>query len=89
MLKRYLTETAASPETVNEMTFNNIIHEAFGKNLIRSDITVWRKYRRNRGIASHTYNEDRAQEIFAGTRDFLQDVRYTLARLKEKNRSID
>ncbi len=88
MLKRYLVETAASPATIKDMTFNEIVREAFGKNLVCSDVTVWRKYRKNRGTASHTYNEDKAQEIFEGAADFLLDVQYTLIRLKEKNASV-
>ena len=31
MLKRYLIETAASPATIKEMTFNKIIREAYAK----------------------------------------------------------
>lgn len=88
MLKRHLAETAASPATVKDMTFNEIIREAFGKSLVCSDVTVWRTYRKNRGTTSHTYNEDKAQEIFEGAADFLQDVQYTLARLKEMNASV-
>lgn len=89
MLKRHLVETAASPATIKDMTFNEVIREAFGKSLVCSDVTVWRKYRKNRGTTSHTYNEDKAQEIFDGAADFLQDVQYTLARLKEMNVSVD
>ncbi len=89
MIKRYLIETAPSPKTVNDMTFNRIIREAYGKNLVCSDVTVWRKYRESRGTTSHTYNEDKAQEIFEGVVDFLQDVQYTLAHLKEMNASVD
>lgn len=89
MLKRHLVEAAASPATIEDMTFNEIIREAFGKSLVCSDVTVWRKYRKNRGTTSHTYNEDKAREIFEGAADFLQDVQYTLARLKEMNESVD
>ncbi|MDE0266840.1 MAG: HI0074 family nucleotidyltransferase substrate-binding subunit [Thaumarchaeota archaeon] len=89
MLRRHLAETAASPATIEDMTFNEVIREAFGKRLVCSDVTVWRKYRKNRGTTSHTYNEDKAQEIFEGAADFLQDVQYTLARLKEMNMSVD
>ena len=89
MLQRHLAETILGPTTVKNMTFSQIIREAFSRSLVCSDVTVWRKYRENRGTTSHTYNEDKAQEIFEGASDFLQDVQYTLARLKEKNESID
>ena len=89
MLQRHLAETILGPDTVKNMTFNQVIREAFSKSLVCSDVTAWRKYRENRGTTSHTYNEDKAQEIFESTADFLQDVQYTLDRLKEKNESID
>jgi len=89
MLKRHLEGIAASPETIRHMTFSNIIREAYSQDVVCSDITIWRKYRENRGITSHTYNEDKAQKIFLCARDFLHDVRYTLFQLQKGNEPID
>lgn len=89
MLKRHLEATSASPETIDDMTFDNVIREAFGKNVVCSDVSVWREYRKNRAITSHTYNEDNAKTVFECARDFLQDARYTLKQLLERNKSPD
>jgi len=49
---------------------------------------VWREYRRNRGTTSHTYNEEKAQEVFESVPDFLQDARYLLNRLQERSEAL-
>ena len=89
MLRRHMTLSADSPVEIDLMSFSNLIREAYGKNMIRSDLVAWRKYRQNRGITSHTYNEDRAQEIFEAVPDFLDEARYLLGRLQERNRLLD
>ena len=57
--------------------------------LVQSDLPVWREYRRNRGTTSHTYNEEKAQEVFESVPDFLQDARHLLNRLQERNEDLD
>ena len=89
MLRRRMTLDAASPAEISQMTFNNLIREAYGKNLVRSDLVAWQKYRKNRAITSHTYNENKAQEIFETVPDFLDEARYLLSRLQERNRMLD
>ena len=89
MLKRHLEEISSSPETVRSMTFNSIIREAFGQDLVCSDISVWRKYRKNRGITSHTYDEDKAQEVFECAMNFVRDAQYVLIQLQRRNESSD
>lgn len=83
-LKRHLGDVSSSPQTVDTMTFADVIREAFGQDLVCSDVAVWRKYRRNRTITSHTYNEDRAQEVFECVSDFLADAQYTLSKLEKE-----
>ena len=88
MLKRYLKLSSANPAGIEDMSFSNLIREASGKSLVCSDLPVWREYRKNRGITSHTYNEDKAQEVFEGASDFLQEARYLLTQLQERNKSL-
>ncbi len=59
MIKRHMEKTAIGPDEIDDMTFNNFIRKAFGKDLVRSDVTVWRDYRKQRGTTSHTYDEGR------------------------------
>ena len=89
MLRRYLEEASANPAEIDGMVVNDIIRESYRQALVSSDIPVWREYRRNRGTTSHTYNEERAQEVFESVPEFLQDARYLLNRLQERNEALD
>ena len=88
MVRRHLSMASGSPDTINAMTFSDVIREAYGKDIVRSDVVAWRKYRDRRGITSHAYNEDKAQEVFVGAPDFLDEARYLLDRLRERNKSL-
>lgn len=89
MIIRYLEKTTIQPDEISNMSFNNIIREAFGKDLVLSDVTIWRDYRKQRGTTSHTYDEEKAQEIFESIPGFLKEVQYVLARLQERNNLLD
>ena len=89
MIRRHMTLSADSSAEIDLMSFSNLIREAYGKNLVRSDLVAWRKYRQNRGITSYAYNEDKAQVIFEAVPDFLDEVRYLLGMLQERNRLLD
>ena len=89
MLRRYMTLNADSPAEIDHMTFSNFIRNVYGKNLVRSDLVTWRRYRKSRGTTSHTYNEDKAQKIFEGIPDFLDEARYVLNQLQERDRLLD
>lgn len=89
LIVRCMEKLDADEGKVSQMAFSNIIRDAFGRDLVRSDVHVWREYRRKRGITSHTYDEEKARLILASLPDFLQEARYVLARLEEMNQSLD
>ncbi len=82
MIKRHLGMTLFNPAEVASMNFKDIVREAYKKNLIRSDVYYWDQYRKNRGITSHTYNEEKAQCVFEAASDFLLEAQYTLSSLQ-------
>jgi nucleotidyltransferase substrate binding protein (TIGR01987 family) len=85
MLKRYLESTAASPEEIDTSTFQNIVRLGNEKGLLRSDWTKWRAYRQARTDSSHTYDEDKAEEVFSIAPDFLDEARFLLRELTERS----
>lgn len=89
MIRRHLELGADNPEDIDRMSFNNVIRLAYGKNLLRSDLAAWMRYRQNRAITSHTYDENKARIVFEGAPDFLDEARYLLKRLQEENRLRD
>lgn len=89
MIVRYMELDSHSPAEIKHATFNNLLREAYGKNLIRSDIVAWQVYRKSRGTTSHTYDADKAQVILENIPDFLDEARYLLSRLQERNDLLD
>lgn len=88
-LRRYLEMTAATPSSVDEMDFADLIRTANEQALLLSDWPVWKDYRKARGITSHTYDETKASAVMARIPGFLQESRYLLAELEKRNRETD
>ena len=89
MLRRYLELASANPAEIDELVFNEVVREAYRQALPRSEVPEWLEFRRNRGATSHSYNEEKAQEVFESVPDFLQEARYLLNRLHERVESLD
>src|SRR5205823_7643124 len=56
MLRRYLKESAASPDDIDRMAFADLVRTANALGLLRSDWPVWRRFREMRARTSHTYD---------------------------------
>ncbi len=81
MLKRQLELESASPEEIDFTSFRGLLRTASEKGLIQ-EINVWFEYRQMRNITSHTYNHQKAQQVFEMTSDFLKDAKILLNRLE-------
>jgi hypothetical protein len=66
-------------------SFPELIRTGSERGLLLSGWDVWKGYRTARGITSHTYDEARADQVFAVIPQFLQDARYLLAQLQERS----
>lgn len=89
MIKRYLEQVSANPAEIDELSFKNLIRRAAQQGLVRSELEAWLRYRANRGTTSHTYNEARAERVFRGIPEFLEEARYLLKELQAKNDLLD
>ena len=70
MLKRFLEATSADPAAFDAMPFQDLIRTGSERGLLRSDWSRWKLFRTARSITSHTYDEDKAREVFAIVPDF-------------------
>lgn len=84
MIKRYLESTEASTAAVEKMEFNSIIRTAYERGLLRSELAVWKEYRKERGTTSHAYDEKKAAEVFEDIPGFLLDAKHLLTELKKR-----
>ncbi|MFZ4084458.1 MAG: HI0074 family nucleotidyltransferase substrate-binding subunit [Vampirovibrionia bacterium] len=83
LIKRYLENTEPSPE-FDEITFNELIRKGYEKGLLLSNLEIWKAYRKRRGTTSHTYDENKAIDIYAHIPDFLIEVKYLLKELQKR-----
>jgi nucleotidyltransferase substrate binding protein (TIGR01987 family) len=86
MLKRYLEEIAANPEEVDLATFQTLIRTGNEKQLLRSSWLKWKDYRQARSNSSHTYDEVKAELVYAIAADFLEEARHLHNQLLERTR---
>lgn len=84
MLRRQIEAEAASPEDVDESNFRDVLRVAAEKGLI-ADVEAWFRYRKMRNITAHTYDHEKAQQMYQGTLLFITDARALLAQLEARN----
>jgi nucleotidyltransferase substrate binding protein (TIGR01987 family) len=84
MLKRYLEQAAASPETFDQMPFQDLIRTGREQGLLRSGWPEWRRYREMLSRTSHAYDAKIAQEVVAAIPDFLEEAAFLRAELERR-----
>lgn len=84
MIRRQLEIEAASPAEVDESSFRGVLRSAAERGLIQ-DVEAWFAYRQMRNATSHTYNQEKALEIWKGVPGFLQESRVLLSRLESRD----
>jgi nucleotidyltransferase substrate binding protein (TIGR01987 family) len=85
MIRRQLEKSAASPTEVDFSDFRDVLRSAAEKGLIE-DVEAWFRYRKMRNVTSHTYNDEKAQQVYEETTGFLEHAASLLKRLDDHNR---
>ena len=83
-VKRFLEAGSASPGEFDAAYFHHIVRSANEQGLLLGDWPQWRGYRQMRAKTSHTYDEEIALEVVAGIPAFLEDARYLLDQLEQR-----
>ena len=89
IIKRYLKEVSANPSQVDQLSFRNLMRRAAQHDLLLAEPNHWEDYRAARGSTSHAYNEALAAWVFQGIPEFLDEARYLLKQLQERNDLLD
>ncbi len=84
MIKRQIEAESASPDEVDESNFRDVLRVAAEKGLI-ADVEAWFKYRKMRNITAHTYDHQKAQQVYQDTLIFIDDARALLHKLEARN----
>lgn len=85
MLKRYLEQTEASPEQLDQLSFQDLIRLGAERGLLAHGWDVWRGYRIARGTTSHVYDRAKAEEVFEQIPGFLDEARHLIGELKARS----
>lgn len=84
MLKRYLVLTDPNPHEIEEMSFSDLIRTGCERGLLQSEVSVWKGFRQDRSVTSHTYDDVKAQEVFEHVPLFLNEAKKLLLTLQER-----
>lgn len=84
MIRRLIELESASPDEVDATNFRDVLRVAAEKGLI-SDVEAWFRYRKMRNITAHTYDHEKARQVYQGTLAFLNDARDLLKKLEARN----
>jgi nucleotidyltransferase substrate binding protein (TIGR01987 family) len=84
MLRRFIRQTAASPEQVDRMAFQDLIRTANQQGLLLGDWPAWRRYRDSRAKTSHAYHAKTAQEVASAIPGFLAEAEYLRDELRKR-----
>lgn len=84
MLKRFLELTSSDPQTIDTLGFADLIRLGHERGVLQSSYDVWTLYRKARGTTSHTYDQNKANEVFAVIPEFLVEARYLYAQLHNR-----
>jgi nucleotidyltransferase substrate binding protein (TIGR01987 family) len=83
LLKRHLEATAANPDEIDTLSFQDLIRLGSERQLLRSGWEKWSLYRKLRGTTSHTYDEAKAQEAMKKIPEFYEEAHFLLQQLQE------
>ena len=84
MLRRFLQAASANPAEFDEADFQYLIRTANEQGLLLGAWPQWRVYRDMRSKTSHTYDEEVALKVVAGIPAFLEDDRFLLDQLQQR-----
>jgi nucleotidyltransferase substrate binding protein (TIGR01987 family) len=82
MLRRYLKETAASPDEIDQMPFADLIRTGNARGLLRGDWPAWRRFREMRARTGHTYDAQVASQVASAIPGFLEEAEHLYAELQ-------
>ncbi len=81
MLRRKLEMESDTPGEIDQLGFRDLLRVSAEKGLL-DDTEAWFKYRTMR---THTYDHQKARQVYQGVLEFIDDARDVLARLEMKN----
>lgn len=83
MMKRQIESESPSPETIDQLSFKDLLREAAEKGIVDT-VDVWMEYRERRNITAHTYNPQKAKLVYQSALQFHRDALKLLKSLQSR-----
>ena len=84
MIRRRIELDAATPVEADFADFRDLLRTAAERGLV-ADVEAWFEYRKLRNITSHTYDHEKARQVYRDTLAFLSDAKALLKTLEARN----
>jgi len=84
MLKRRLEMDVPTPESIDAMSFREMIREGAERGMI-DDPLAWFEYRQKRNLTTHTYDAAVASDVYQAVLVFANDAQLLLLALQQRN----
>jgi len=84
MIRRRIELDAATPAEADFADFRDLLRTAAERGFV-ADVQAWFEYRKLRNITSHTYDHEKARQVYRGTLAFLRDAKALLKALEARN----
>ena len=81
LLKRTLEKISITPGEVDAFSFNQLLRNSAERGLI-DNVQNWIIHRYHRNLTSHTYNQEKAEHVYAGVFIFFDDVKKLYKKLE-------
>lgn len=63
MMRRHLEITEPTATVIDDLSFTALIRLAYERGLLQSELAEWKKFRHARNLTSHTYDEEKANDV--------------------------
>lgn len=81
-IQRYIELNIPNQDDINSFTFNQLIRQANEMGVLKNNLENWIIYRQMRNITSHTYDEEKAEQVLSIMEDFIQEVDFLIGKIK-------
>ncbi|MEI7494222.1 MAG: nucleotidyltransferase substrate binding protein [Alphaproteobacteria bacterium] len=76
MIRRYLEMNESTAAVVADLSFPGLIRLAYARGLLHEEFVQWKAFREARNTTSHTYDEEKAHEVFESIPKFLTEAKF-------------
>jgi len=81
-IQRYIELNIPNQDDINSFTFNQLIRQANEMGILKNNLENWIIYRQMRNITSHTYDEEKAEQVLSIMEDFIQEIDFLIGKIK-------